>query len=134
MLNTFQPEIVIFLNTLSLSPKKVCVFKKKLVYLSVYQYFCLSVCGFGGFGFYFRNFLLWLFYTRFLYAALAPSLRELQRLFNLCSSHCVQWDICPNSYGHGGEGGFETPPPHLTLTAMGGGLESFGIKKRATDI
>ena len=28
MLNTFQPEIVIFLNTLSLSPKKVCVYKK----------------------------------------------------------------------------------------------------------
>ena len=33
LLNTFQPEIVIFLNTLSLSPKKVCVYIKKNVYV-----------------------------------------------------------------------------------------------------
>ena len=35
MLNTFQPEIVILLNTLSLSLKKVCVCKTKLVYWAV---------------------------------------------------------------------------------------------------
>ena len=35
MLNTFQPEIVIFLNTLSLRPKKVCVYKKENVYKNV---------------------------------------------------------------------------------------------------
>ena len=34
LLNTFQPEIVIFFNTLSLNPKKVCVYKKKI---SVYR-------------------------------------------------------------------------------------------------
>ena len=40
MLNTFQPEIVIFLNTPSLSPKKVCVYKKEM-----------SVCEKGSLGY-----------------------------------------------------------------------------------
>ena len=35
LLNTFQPEIFIFLNTLSLSPKKVCVYKKENMYKNV---------------------------------------------------------------------------------------------------
>ena len=36
-LNTFQPENEIFLNTMSLSPKKGCVNKKKCVFFNFYE-------------------------------------------------------------------------------------------------